>query len=124
MNGIELLDQYRTGRSDGAFADLVRRYNNLVYSVARRRSDSDASAQEIAQIVFIRLAQTSPKLRDDSELVGWLHRTAVNASIDLWRSESRRRNREEIAVAMQITSPTHDTWTSLAPVIDEALNEL
>src|SRR5206468_1217709 len=56
-------------------------------------------------------------------LVAWLHRTTVHVSIDLWRVESRRRAREEQAVAMQ-TNAEDAAWKEIAPVVDEALNEL
>ena len=126
MNGTDLLAEFRASGSDGAFAELVRRYTNLVYSVARRRLSNDSHAQEVTQLVFIRLAKAVPNLRGDAELVAWLHRTTVHASIDLWRSESRRRLREEHAVVMQTETDSHEdaAWTELAPVLDEALNEL
>ena len=124
MNGTTLLADFRKSRSESAFGELVRRYTNLVYSVARRRTGNDSLAQEVTQLVFIRLARTAPRLEGDAELVAWLHRTTVNASIDLWRSESRRRAREEQAVAMQIETPNDDAWHVLAPALDEALNDL
>lgn len=125
MNGIALLTEFRESQAENAFAGLVRHYTNLVYSVAHRRTGNDVQAGEITQLVFIRLARTAPRLTDDSELVAWLHRTTVNASIDFWRSESRRRVREEQAVSMQLeSSATDDAWHTLAPALDQALNEL
>ena len=103
---------------------MVRRYTNLVYSVAKRRLSNVTLAQEVTQIVFIRLAKTVPQLRGDAALVAWLHRTTVHVSIDLWRSETRRRVREEQAVAMQLDPHENTGWNELAPVVDEALNEL
>src|SRR5262249_40259085 len=42
----------------------------------------------------------------------------------LWRSETRRRAREQQAVAMQ-TNPTEEVaWNEMSPVLDEALNGL
>ena len=97
MNGTDLLAEFRKTRSEEAFGELVRRYTNLVYSVAKRRLSNVPLAQDVTQIVFIRLAKAAPSIRGDAELVAWLHRTTVHASIDLWRSESRRQSREEIA---------------------------
>jgi RNA polymerase sigma factor (sigma-70 family) len=124
MNGTELLADFREHRSDGAFTELVRRYTNLVYAVASRRVANVALAQEATQLVFIRLAQAAPKLRGDAELVAWLHRTTVHVSIDLWRSEFRRRAREERAAAMQNEVDENTAWNEVAPALDEALNEL
>src|SRR6185369_9590423 len=101
MNGIDLLAAFRETRSDAAFRELVRRYTNLVYSVAKRRLTSTVLAEEVTQSVFIRLAKSVPQLRGDGELIAWLHRTTIHVSIDLWRSESRRQLREQHAAAMQ-----------------------
>src|SRR6266852_9193452 len=124
MNGTDLLAEFRATGSEHAFSEVVRRYTNLVYSVAKRRLSNTTLAQDATQTVFIRLAKAAPNIRGDAELVAWLHRTAVNASIDLWRSESRRRVREEQAVAMQAKPTEDETWTEMAPELDEALNEL
>lgn len=124
MNGTDLLADFRNTRSEAAFSELVRRYTNLVYSVANRRLANVSLAQEVTQLVFIRLAKAVPTLRSDAELVAWLHRTTVHVSIDLWRSESRRHAREEQAIAMQLDVTDNPGWDDLAFVLDEALNEL
>jgi len=124
MNGTELLADFRGSRSEQAFGELVRHYTNLVYSVAKRRLANGSLAEEVTQMVFIRLARSAPNLRGDAELVAWLHRTTVHVSIDLWRSESRRRLREAQAAAMQPDVADTSGWNELALVLDEALNEL
>src|SRR5436305_137004 len=126
MNGTDLLAEFRKTRSEKAFGELVRTYTNLVYSVANRRLSNMLLAQEASQIVFIRLVKAVPKLRSDAELVAWLHRTTVHVSIDLWRSETRRHAREQHVAAMQPehTEESASVWNDIAPVLDEALNEL
>src|SRR4051812_7206370 len=101
MNGSELLREFREQRSERAFAELVQRYARLVFSVAKRRLNNDALAQEASQAVFIRLARNPPDLPNDPALLSWLHRTALHVSVDAWRAESRRRTREQQAAAMQ-----------------------
>jgi RNA polymerase sigma factor (sigma-70 family) len=124
MNAIELLDDFRRQRSDEAFGELVRRYTNLVYSAAKRRLGSEMLAQDAARAVFIRLAKNPPSLSREAELTGWLHRTTLHVSIDLWRSEARRRAREEHAVAMQPILDEDRSWADIRPCLDEALDEL
>src|SRR2546425_4528097 len=77
MNGSDLLTAYRDTGSESAFSDLVRRYTNLVYSIAKRRLSNGPLAEEVTQTVFTRLATAAPKVRGDAELVAWLHRTTV-----------------------------------------------
>ena len=45
MNGTDLLADYRGHRSEAAFGELVCRYTNLVYSVAKRRLSNVTLAQ-------------------------------------------------------------------------------
>jgi RNA polymerase sigma factor (sigma-70 family) len=123
MNGCELLDEFRERQSETAFAELVRRYTDLVFSVAKRRLNVDSLAEEVAQLVFMRLAKAPPKLSSEAALLGWLHRTSVHVAIDLWRADSRRRAREEKAVQMQ-SIEANENVSQLALEVDEALNEL
>jgi RNA polymerase sigma factor (sigma-70 family) len=124
MNGTELLAEFRASRTEAAFDELVRRYTNLVYSIARRRVNDAALAQEVTQIVFIRTAKTPPKLSSEAQLLAWLHRTTVHVSIDLWRSETRRHAREQLVMAMPTDRPEEAAWKVMTPVLDEALDGL
>src|ERR1051325_9091311 len=114
MNGTDLLAEHRNAGSESAFAELVRQYTNLVYSIAKRRLSNGALAEEVTQTVFTRLANAAPKLKSDAELVAWLHRTTVHVAIDVWRSEPRRRTREQQAAAMEPPESTHP-WDEIAP---------
>ena len=125
MNGTDLLTAYRSSRSEGAFTELVRRYTNLVYSVAQRRLANGPLAEEVTQAVFLHLAQAAPKVGTEAALVSWLHRTTVHVAIDVWRSETRCRTREQTAAVME-TTPSEDDrlWSKMAPKLDEALDQL
>ena len=125
MNGTDLLTAYRSSHSEGAFTELVRRYTNLVYAVAQRRLANSPLAEEVTQTVFLRLAQAAPKVTGESALVVWLHRTTIHVAIDAWRSETRRRTREQQAAVMEAT-PAEDArlWSEMAPELDEALDQL
>jgi len=118
------LAEFRATRAEAAFSGLVHRYTNLVYAIANRRVAGAALAQEVTQIVFIRLAKTPPKLDSEAQLLTWLHRTTVHVSIDLWRSETRRRAREQHAVDMQNDRTEEVAWNEMKPVLDEALDGL
>lgn len=124
MNGADLLTEFRATRAEKAFSEVVRRHTDFVYSIAKRRVLDVTLAQETTQIVFIRLAKAPPKLDSEGQLLAWLHRTTVHVSIDLWRSETRRRAREQKAVAMQTDRTEEIAWNDLKPILDEALDEL
>jgi RNA polymerase sigma factor (sigma-70 family) len=98
MSETELLQAFTESRSDAAFAQLVRRYAGLVYSVAKRRLANASLAEDITQLVFIRLAKTPPKVRSHAELAAWLHRTTANVTIDQRHNPHRGRNCEPRAI--------------------------
>ena len=124
MSETELLQAFRQKRSEPAFAQLVRRYAPLVYSVAKRRLANASLAEDVTQLVFIRLAKNPPGVQSPAQLAAWLHRTAVNVAIDTWRTETRRHNREQQAVAMEPATPEDALWQDIAPQLDDALNQI
>jgi RNA polymerase sigma factor (sigma-70 family) len=98
---------------------------NLVYSVAKRHLPDAALAEEATQTVFLRLVKSSPKLNTDGALVGWLHRTTVHVSVEMWRSETRRRTREQHVATMEPASTENaPPWEEVAPHLDQALDLL
>ena len=123
MNETELLHTFRETGSETAFAALVRHYAGLVFSVARRRVADPALAEDVTQMVFLRLAQSPPNVSDPARLAAWLHRTTLNVAIDTWRKESRRQAREQTAV-MESNPSTTNHWEEISPHLDEALNQL
>jgi RNA polymerase sigma factor (sigma-70 family) len=126
MTDIELLRVYSQSRSDDAFARLVESHLGLVYGTALRHVRSPELAEEIAQAVFISLARNAGKLRRETVLAAWLYRTTRNASIDLLRVESRRRQRERVASEMQNMNRNFPDagLGQFEAILDEALETL
>src|SRR5437868_9461668 len=122
----ELLRQYATTRSEAAFAELVRRHVDLVYSVALRKVGGDAhSAQDVSQAVFLALACAAGSLRRHRALAGWLYLTTQHKAAQFVRSDRRRQTREHEAHVMnEIFNAPDVDWHQLRPVLDEAMGEL
>ena len=59
MNDMDLVREYTRDHSEPAFAGLVQRHINLVYSVALRCTGNAEDAQDVTQAVFIILGPQS-----------------------------------------------------------------
>ena len=123
-NDLDLLQQYTKGGAQGAFAELVRRHLDMVYSVALRQVRSPALAEEVAQAVFVELARSARKMRPDSILAAWLYQVARRKAIDTVRKEARRQVREQAAVALAKTAAAPSVWEEIEPLLDEAMESL
>jgi len=122
----QLLRAYAEAQSEPAFAELVRRHIDLVYSAARRMVCDSHLAEDVTQGVFVALAKSAPELADRPVLSGWLHRTAQNIAAQTVRTDVRRRAREQEAAAMNelLSAESDASWEHIAPCLDAALGEL
>ena len=124
----ELLRRYASDRAEDAFAELVRRYLDLVYSAALRQvGGNPASAADVAQTVFTELARHAGRLARHPALTGWLYTTTHRMAARHVRGEVRRQRREQEAHVTQKlqrdTGPELD-WARLRPVLDDAMHDL
>src|SRR4030095_643386 len=128
MEDSDLLRHYAERRSEDAFAELVRRHLNLVYSAALRQVDGDwYRAQDATQCVFADLARKAASLSRHPSISGWLYTSIHYTVTKSLRGERRRRIREQEVHTMS-DSFTTDTspceWERLRPVVDEAMCKL
>jgi len=122
---MELLRQYVQGNSDEAFATLVGRHVNLVYSAALRKTGNPNAAEEISQAVFIILAQKAGRLSPRTILSGWLYQAARLTSASFLRTEIRRARREQEAYMQSQANETGpDLWPQMAPLLEDAMGRL
>lgn len=128
IDDCELLRRYADHGDETAFATLVGRKVNIVYSAAVRQTGGDAHlAQEVTQGVFLDLARKAQSLRRHTSLTGWLHTSTRFAAAKAVRTQQRWQNRNREAQAMHEIehAPSGEpAWNQLRPVLDAALAEL
>ena len=84
----ELVERFARGDA-GAFDEIVRRYEQRVYSITLRMTGNAEDARDAMQEVFVSALRALRSFRGDAQLSTWIHRVAVNASLDVLRKRKR-----------------------------------
>jgi RNA polymerase sigma factor (sigma-70 family) len=121
---LELLAQYTRQQAEDAFAEIVRRHLDLVFSAALRQVRSPQLAEEVAQSAFTDLARQAHRLAADTVLTAWLYQVTRRTAIDVVRREARRQVREQVACELIAMNATASDWTHIEPLLDDAMQAL
>ena len=78
------------GGDSEAFRALVERHSRAVYAVAHRMTGNAFDAEDVVQETFLRAYKQLSRFESRANFGTWLHRIAVNCSIDLIRSRPFR----------------------------------
>jgi RNA polymerase sigma-70 factor (ECF subfamily) len=98
-----LVARYRDGDKD-AFAELVVRYQRPIYNAAFWILRSADDARDVAQDVFLRVAEHLDEFDGQHRFFSWIYRIAVNEALNLLR-----RNGHEEWLDDEIDLPGADT---------------
>lgn len=79
----------RDGDSE-AFRTLVERHSRAVYRIAHRMTGTPQDAEDVVQETFLKAYRQLSRFESRANFSTWLHRIAVNCSIDVIRSRPRR----------------------------------
>ena len=96
----------RDGDSE-AFRALVDRHSRAVYRLAYRMTGSAQDAEDVVQETFLKAYKQLNRFESRANFGTWLHRIAVNCSIDLIRSRPHREAAHDTADLDQIGSDDH-----------------
>ena len=125
MDNHQLLQEYVERQSEAAFAELVNRHVDLVYSTALRIVRDPALAQDVSQLVFIQLARKAGTIRTGNALPGWLYQAAHGHAVNALCSERARRNREvEVMNTAEPENELAQVWNEIASGLDDAMQTL
>jgi RNA polymerase sigma-70 factor (ECF subfamily) len=83
------------GGDSEAFRALVERHSRAVFRLAQRMTGSPHDAEDVVQETFLRAYKQLGRFESRANFGTWLHRIAVNCSIDLIRSRANRETGHE-----------------------------
>jgi RNA polymerase sigma-70 factor (ECF subfamily) len=83
------LERIKSG-DQSAFASLVEKHKDMVFTIVVKIVKKPEDAEEIAQDVFLKVFDKLDSFRGDSKFSTWLYRIAYNAAI----SKTRKRRLE------------------------------
>ena len=97
-----------------AFAILVDRYKDLVYTLTLRMMKNREEAEEVSQDTFIKAYKSINRFKGDSKFSTWIYRIAYNTCLD--RLKKNRKHFNDVAI---------DEFTEhQIKTIDNALSQL
>jgi RNA polymerase sigma-70 factor (ECF subfamily) len=79
-----------------AFAILVNRYKDLVFTLTIRMLKNREEAEEVSQDTFIKVYKSLSKFKGDSKFSTWIYKVAYNTSLD--RIKRNRRQMSEVTI--------------------------
>lgn len=86
-----LMARYQRG-DRSAFGSLVKRHKTRIYNFVLRQVQNPATADELAQDVFLRVVQRAGEFKHEARFATWLYAIARNLCIDHARKQALRRH--------------------------------
>jgi len=96
MTDTAAVAQARAGDSD-AFRGLVERHSRAVYRLAHRMTGNPQDAEDVVQETFLKAYRQLGRFESRANFGTWLHRIAVNCSIDLIRGRKHQETGHDAA---------------------------
>jgi len=75
------IDKIKTGDTQ-AFAILVNRYRNMVFTLTLQMLKNREEAEEVSQDTFVKIYRHLGKFKGESKFSTWVYRIAYNACLD------------------------------------------
>jgi RNA polymerase sigma-70 factor (ECF subfamily) len=90
-----LIDAIENGDTK-AYAQLVNRYKDLVYTLAIRMLKHKEEAEEVSQDTFIKVFKSLGKFKGDSKFSTWIYKVTYNTCLD--RIKKNKKHYNDVAI--------------------------
>jgi RNA polymerase sigma-70 factor (ECF subfamily) len=94
----------RDGNSE-AFRALVEHHSRAVYRLAHRMTGNASDAEDVVQETFLKAYRQLGRFESRANFGTWIHRIAVNCSIDLIRARPKRESPQDAPDLEQLGTP-------------------
>lgn len=94
MADEQLIKQCQAGDS-AAFETLLGSYYDTIYRIAFRWCQNQENAEDITQLVCMKLAKSIAQYRSQSSFTSWLYSIVINCAKDFYKSPTMHNTREE-----------------------------
>ncbi|PXY45587.1 RNA polymerase sigma factor [Flavobacterium hydrophilum] len=85
------IDKILQGETN-AFAILVNRYKNMIFTLALKMVKNREEAEEVAQDTFIKIYNSLSKFKGDSKFSTWIYKIAYNTCLDRLKKNKKEDN--------------------------------
>jgi RNA polymerase sigma-70 factor (ECF subfamily) len=108
-----LMVKYQRG-DRGAFASLVQRHRIRIYNFVLRHTRDPATAEELAQEVFLRAVQHAANFKHEARFATWIYAIARNLCVDQGRKQRIRQHQ-----SLDSSRPGADGTGSVAELVGD-----
>ena len=129
LNELILIERLRNPETQRkAFEEVVRQYSEQLYWQVRRIVLTHEDANDVMQNVFLKAWTHLDSFHQDSKLMTWLYRIAINESLDFMRKQKAQQslsaNDVDSGVANKLMADKYFDGDETEAQLQEALSKL
>ena len=103
-----ILDDIMSGNIS-KYEIIINKYQARIISLCFRYTKSYPDAEEVAQEAFLKAYNSLNKFRFESKFYSWLHRIAINCSLNYINSKEKTKEKETISENSGLTEHRENT---------------
>ena len=112
MEDAQILAAFADKRTrDGAFGQLLKKYQQKIYWHVRRLVIDHDDADDLVQEIFIKVWKNLDNFREDAQLYTWLYRIATNECITFL---NKKKQRQQVSLDDESSAYLAETLTDTA----------
>lgn len=128
MKDSKIIEFLKDSKYESAFNIIVDTYSERLYWHVRRFMDNHDDANDLVQEVFIKIWNSLPNFRGDSQIFTWIYRIATNEALNKINKEKNRSTMHEGKLENLVYSKIEDdpyfNGTALQRELHKAVSEL